>query len=464
MPIPTQMEYNVAKQPQRKLFVKMNLLNFDMNIVDELSGIVTQASFTIDANSDIRRSCSVALVVDNAEEYSVKAGNKIWLDKFVQIFVGIEDVYSQEIAYTNQGIYLINNPSVRYDSTNNVLSFQGLDLMSKLTGVRNGVIEGVATLIPVGSNIRNVMIETLRKLTTFTKFAITPNPQSVPYDINLDRGATVYDLLKQLRDITPEWEMFFDENGVFTYRPIPQGKNEPIMLDDDLLSEVCLNHVYNTNFEEVKNVVEVWGRTHNPTYYGGVATVDESTYQVNIPDITTLYNNLTIGFTAPQVLFSPKLQVNEVTYPIVNEDYTEAKIPEENVYYVVRYCDERFIFLGYQQSYGIAKDENPDSPFYFLGNIGTINKVCLGGEYDNIWSDDLARQRARYELYLSARMHDSVTLSCIPIYFLDVNWVVSWTPPNETEPTLWIIKSISTDFHHEGVQSINMIKYYPLYP
>ena len=59
-------------------------------------------------------------------------------DKFIQPFVGYENIYTGEIQWYNQGIYLINAPSYSYDATNNTLSFSGLDLMSKLTGLRNG--------------------------------------------------------------------------------------------------------------------------------------------------------------------------------------------------------------------------------------------------------------------------------------------------------------------------------------
>ena len=50
-----------------------------------------------------------------------------------------------------------------------------------------------------------------------------------------------------------------------------------------------------------------------------------------------------------------------------------------------------------------------------------LNFPCIGGEYDNIWSDDLALQRAKYELYIRARMYDSIVMALVPLYYLDVN-------------------------------------------
>ena len=93
-----------------------------------------------------------------------------------------------------------------------------------------------------------------------------------------------------------------------------------------------------------------------------------------------------------------------------------------------------------------------------------INKVLTGGDYDNIYTSDLALQRAKWELYTRCRLLDSVTLTCIPIYWLDVNWLVSITLPNETTVSQYLIKSISISEGDTPTQQITMTKYYPYYP
>ena len=94
-----------------------------------------------------------------------------------------------------------------------------------------------------------------------------------------------------------------------------------------------------------------------------------------------------------------------------------------------------------------------------------VRFVCAGDEYDNIYSDSLAEQRARYEIYLRARLHDNISISCVPIYWLDVNTIIEYNLPNNTtqESDLWLIKSISTDVSTSGTQSISATRYYPLY-
>ena len=104
---------------------------------------------------------------------------------------------------------------------------------------------------------------------------------------------------------------------------------------------------------------------------------------------------------------------------------------------------------------------------YTPASLGTLRIVLSGDEYDNIWSDDLAMQRAKFELYQRCRLLDTVTLTILPIYWLDVNWLVELTLPNETgteETNQYLIKSISTDGGGSGTQTVTLMRYYPYYP
>ena len=115
-----QREYRVAKQNGRIIHTKMNILSFDFQLVGEISGVVLDgSSYTIDANSDIRRTCNISLIPKD-KSFNIEYGSKLWMDKYIQVLVGIEDVSNHnEIVYSNLGLYLINNPDQVYDATNN---------------------------------------------------------------------------------------------------------------------------------------------------------------------------------------------------------------------------------------------------------------------------------------------------------------------------------------------------------
>ena len=469
MAITTQQEYNVLKQTNRKLYAKFNLLNFDLQTVDELSGVVIgEPTFNINATSDIRRTCSISLKPSDAS-FDIKRGNKIWLDKFIRVYIGIEDIHTKEIIYTNMGIYMVNNPSRVYDATNNTLTIEGLDLMAKLTGLRNGNLEGMNHIIYQGTNVRIAIIDTLA-LAGFTQYVVEECPVTVPNDIKIAVGGTVYDILKALRDILPQYQMYFDVNGVFYYELMPSGKNEQIRIADDLWSKVLNGYTINTDFESVKNTIEVFGKQHDITNFG-TATVGGSTYTLSIASVTSLSNNTKIGFVVPSNVMNPYIILNSFgSKPLKNEDGTFAILDSTSTtkYYVAKYqtTGDYWLFMGEVQPYAKVQETNPDSPFYINGELGVIRQVFDGGEYDNIYMSTLALARAKWELYNYCRLQDNITLNCVPIYGADVNWVIEITLPNKdgTEETnKYIIKQISTTFSVTGTQTITAMRYYPYY-
>ena len=78
-------------------------------------------------------------------------------------------------------------------------------------------------------------------------------------------------------------------------------------------------------------------------------------------------------------------------------------------------------------------------------------------------TDDLAQQRANYELYMHTNMNDSITLSCVSFPWLDVNTLVSYTLQRTGETRQYLVKSFSYGFDVDDSMSITMIRYYPEY-
>ena len=470
-------DYNILSQQIITKYIKLEILNFQYNVVDEISGNLTAMSVNIDSESDLRRSCNLTFVVTDAS-FDVKAGNRIWLDKFCRPWVGYENIYTGKIQWYNQGIYLINAPSWRYNATTHELSLAGLDLASKLTGLRNGELEGIPTKIPAGSSVREAMIAAI-ELAGFTKYTISEckdvdgNIIAVPNDIEIAQGGTVWNIVTQLRDILPRYETFFDVDGVFIYQPIPTGSGDPVIIDDTIWPNLLIDESINNDFESVKNYIEVYGRTLDPSYFSTNTTYSGSTLSLTVADYpTALTDNTIVGFTTPSTgdisaTGGISLKMNSLTASVLYEYGTNNLVTHlDNETYYVAYYNQGWYLMGHQQPVGIAYDDNPDSPFYVNGSIGRIRHVLYGGEYENITSDKLALERAKYELWKSTRLQDSITLTSIPNPWLDVNVLISHAIRGKSQENAaqYIIKSISTDYGIEGTQSINAITYYPLYP
>lgn len=74
-----QQDYNIMSQPYINKYMKLNIMNFDLNVVDEISGNLMTCDVSVNADSDLRSSCSVSLVVIDSS-FDVASGNRIWLN------------------------------------------------------------------------------------------------------------------------------------------------------------------------------------------------------------------------------------------------------------------------------------------------------------------------------------------------------------------------------------------------
>lgn len=463
----TDEQFRTSIQNIQNRYIRLELLNYKYQTVDELNGICISGTISINADSDIRRTASIVLGVKDAS-FEIQPGGRIWLDKMIKLWIGTESLRTGEIEWINCGMYIIDSPNYSYTPSSNTLSITLLDLMAKLTGMRNGYLKGIPSTIKAGENIRQAIIDTLA-LGGFTKYVVeeAPSPGTVPNDLEFDQGSTVYTLLAGLRDIYPSYEMYFDVNGVFYYKPIPTGDNDPIMMDNTLWDKIVLSEQLNVNFQNVKNIIEVYGRTHDPEHFSTSTSISGTQINLTIAGVSSYTNDMIYGFTLTdnQGIVNPTLRINSLSVlPIrLADGVTGATIEAEEgeVYYCVQYQGTYWRWLGHLQAYGYAEDDNEDSPFYTGGTIGEIRLPLFGSDYENCFTDELAQERAEYELYLHANMNDTVTLTAVPVYYLDVNILVNYTLQRNKETHEYLIKTISMGLAPTDSMSITMMRYYP---
>lgn len=378
--IPSQTDYDLSQLKVRNQRIKVDLLNFNFQTVNSLEGKVTDGSISIDATSDIRRTCNITLVVENSENI-LAPGGQVWLDKFIKVYVGTDNPRNgNETVWNNMGLFLINNPESVYNATTNTITFEGLDLMAKLTGRRNGQLPAVTTVVPAESKVADVVKQTITQLGGFDKYIIQDAGYEIPYDIKKDMGSTIYDLLVEIRDLYSDWEMFFDVDGVFHWQQIPNGINEPVVLDfNQLKQKVIISETIDVDFENVKNHIIVYGR----------------------------------------------------------------------------------LLDNGEQVMATSTDTISSSP-YNVDSIGQINYIV---DDEKIYNNDLAQQRADYELFLHARMNNSITLEIVPLYWLnDVNVKIAHTNKNVGIEGEYLIKTLEIPLGVGNNMTITAIKVYPKEP
>lgn len=479
----TQSEYNVAKQTSRFLYSKIVLLSKNFEQIGELTGnVIGNPSFSISSDSDIRRTCSISLIPTDSS-FDIDKGNKIWFDKYIQIYMGIRETHKDEIIWTNMGVYIINDPSRAYSADDNTLSFQASDLMALLTTMRGGVYSGVDYIIPQGSNIRDVMIATLKEA-GIKKYDIYAYNLTVPNDIRVARGTTAYELLNQLVELYPHTQIYFDVDGVFRYGKIPYDDSNQmsIIANDDLWKDTLIDYSVSNDFQNVKNHIYVYGTAHNvgSNYADGVAktTINPLSRNVilGIAGVNKYTDGMLIGFTVDKEIdtFDNKL-LPEYTFSIEYGDVVlDKKVMKGRgylfvgEYYVAKYVadiDETtgkdngyFQYLGHLQAQGEASETSSNSSFS-INEIGDLAIVLEGGDYDNLYTDDDCHNCANYELYNRCKIYDGVQINCVPVYWLDVNEVIEITLPNKYGKEItarYLINNISIS----DTQSISLTRLY----
>ena len=106
----------------------------------------------------------------------------------------------------------------------------------------------------------------------------------------------------------------------------------------------------------------------------------------------------------------------------------------------------------------IAEYETP----FGIDLIGEQRKVLSGGEYDNIYSEDLAMQRAKYELWKYSDMKDEITLTMMDIPWLDVNQKIEYTSQSTGVKNVYIIKKKQSSTTG-GTMTLSLVKFVPIY-
>lgn len=377
-----QIDIDLLKQTNRVLFVKIELLNKDFLIIDSLEGEAIDVSYSNDASSTVRRTVSLTMYVKD-QSFLIGENKKIWLDKYIRIYIGYQHTRTKTIQWYSLGLYLFNSMSYVYDAASKVLTLECGDLMCKLNGQRSGTIKEISTMIPTESDLRDTVIHVITDLTEFKNYIVAEPPESqkqIYHDLKFSTGVTVAEILEEICNLYPAWEFFFDVNGTFVYQPIPTCEEDPILMDDTILKPLIISESLIVDFSEVKNHIKIYG-----------AEKDDA-----------------------------------------------------------------------EQIEGEWKDENPDSPFN-IEKIGDVVSVLSGDEYEKIYNNDLANQRAEYEGWKATRLNDGLELTMIDIPWLDVNQKIEYTPYQTGETAQWIIKSISST-PTSGVMTVTLIKFYPLYP
>lgn len=132
-------------QHLKEQYAKITVLDWLENPIQDIQGIVTGGTITIDGNSAIRRTCNLSVFV-NEEDYSkvLNVDNLISINKKVRLEIGFKNNtnrYSQyDMIWFPQGIFVVITPSISHSTTGTTISLQLKDKMCLLNGECGGTI------------------------------------------------------------------------------------------------------------------------------------------------------------------------------------------------------------------------------------------------------------------------------------------------------------------------------------
>lgn len=129
----------------KKQYLKITMLDWKENPVQEIQGIIIGGNLNIDGSSALRRTCSFEIFVDNEDYGGISNLDILFsLNKKVYLEVGFDNTTPYYQQYNKiwfpQGLYILTNPSISYSTSGINMSAQCQDKMCLLNGDVGGII------------------------------------------------------------------------------------------------------------------------------------------------------------------------------------------------------------------------------------------------------------------------------------------------------------------------------------
>lgn len=399
---------------QNNMQYKYRLLVIDNNktVIDELSVLQMVGSYSINSESDIRRTTSFSMCLDSLyEDYFVEKKLYEWIGYSFELQIGIYSIRDDDYIWYNCGYYLITEGNTLYNSTENSITTALSDWYSRLNGTRTGQIGGAPTIsIPNEDSegnpitIKQTVEGILKGITSIADYIVDDigqfygmpqnnvdykqyredNPlwNQLPYDLEYEAGSTVGDILSEINGLYPNCQMYFDIYGNFCFNMIPSCEYDAVALDDSYIQEILLSDNTESvayDIESIKNVTEVFGCNYDIDRYSESCTSSNNTYTISINDYTSYRSGDIIAFipdtdNAQNMLIKINSLDSLPLYYEYTTDYVDAKLLESGKTYVfqIKKINSKYVayYFGQYQPHALCvltnnENDNKYTKAYF---------------------------------------------------------------------------------------------------
>ena len=502
---PTPKDIELLKSHNKRIKMTVKLLDSTTYTeIESINGYVISSSCNKTGDSDIRTTCSLSLYIPDKEDIEIDF-DKTWNKSMVELSCSLYDLQNESYRTYKIGRMLMVSGNTKYSGNEQQIDLNLVDLMASMTAERGSQI-GLETYIPSatgGVNVRNLIIDIIGAFAEFKQNNVCQFDSTLPHDLNFELGIYPIDMLNEILELFPYYEMFYDENGVFTVRKIPTKVGDPVDIGATIIDDLLISVSKTTNFSDIKNTTEIWGKEIQCDYVATECTTASKTYTITINEAFEAYvegDNYAIIPNANSVS-GQKMKIQNLNAYFIylsNGDGTYTQIPagemKNGVPYSVRYTSEKFVLEGELQVRCIVQEivelpsqaaqsaykaenacnnvqwvVNPDSPYACrleptTGKIiGEIKQVLSGGEFDSIYTTTLAYERGRYENWRKCRLQDTISIEMILVPWMDINYKIQFTSPITNQLETWIVQSIEYDFEN-WTMTVSASRFYPYYP
>ena len=531
------MRYVITNEDKEIVYYTSNykyriyIVDFNLNHLDEIEGISSIGTYSIDSESTTRRTVSMTIELDSQYRTDDPIEKRLysWIGYSFLLQIGLENHITGDYKWYDCGYYMITESNTSYNATTNSLTTNLADWFSTLDGTRNGQVGGAPVIeIPNIVDGKEVAIKTaiINLITSETKFKNyivsdvgeyygmqqnnlgylqyrEDNPlwDKLPYTLEYEAGCLVSDMLIEMRDLYPNYEMYFDVYGNFCTNLIPSNIYDVVILDNDFLQSILVSDdtesvTYDIN--SIKNVTEVFGAIYEVDRYATETSFSDNTYSLTLANYEAYSSNELIALVATDMNGeTTSFRINELDVLPLYKEFTTDYISEETIKtgetYIVRIkkVNGTYVayFLGQYQPHALcvltADEEDPtynksyfakkyncnerditfrvesESPFT-IQKLGEILDVKIGDEFDNILSSSVATENAIYQNKISSSMNDVVTITTKMMPFVDVNIKASYKKQQDDEVKEYIVKSVEHNLD-SLTTTLTMYRLYPLY-
>lgn len=441
----TEEDLFLARQPVQIHRVRIRLYpKYGINSIGVFEGKLLSMDFSMDANSAIRRTCSLKFATKLDEDLNFR---DIGLNQEVQLEEGILNLKTGVYKWYNKGHFVISNYNFSLTNTERIVSLSLSDFMTLINGERDGVIKGYNPSIEVidynqfykdkmdeyESAIANAESDSERKkYITKVNDLIKQYSRKIPIEDAMD-------------DITYQFYRQTSYGWAWEFMPVTNDAGVNTALEGEWYDPLQDNFTipYDINFNTGVTLYEV------------------------LDKLTHLYPAYELFFDECHCLRNRRKPTEEVVTNrmatfMLKEDFEGLIIDEQ----INRDMSQIWNSCTVYGKDGIYKGtaELLERVSYAPDQIGLIHKEFAGEEYSMLTSDDECWDWAYYLLEQNTCLHDNLTVTLVncpfindvnykvdyPTSFLIRDWIWNDSNPNGIVPTTvtCVITNVATSFEN----------------